>query len=389
MSDYDNTLNAAGIDRKWGDACLDSAHALQGYYQKRGIELARLDPACDGYSYWTIVDVMVPQGKTYTGQGFLNAFWEEKPGGLTLDQFRRFNGPTAILAKHDSEPPIAVSGQICKIALFISHFAPEAIEHAHIEWKISISDGESVSGLLGPFNAAPGDTKEIGICEFEVPDLKKPCRAVFEAALPGMNVVNSWDYWFFPKRLPAKGDRIAATDDIFDAIAIRYPGCIRTQSLDPAHCDLVIGSWDHPDLIKATRNGIRGLMIGPADGDPNVSLGWWSLGNQIGTVFANHPVFGDFPHNGKLTPLWFRLIKRGLPLPLSKEYGTLEHFAVGEGQEQYFSYVCQRKGPNGERLLITHGVDLLADTPEGAYLMDEMIRYVRSDEFTESAGDGE
>ena len=123
------------------------------------------------------------------------------------------------------------------------------------------------------------------------------------------------------------------------------------------------------------------MMIGPADGEPNVRLGWWWLGDQTGTAFARHPVFGDFPQDGKLSPLWFRIIKRGLPLPVDPKFGAFRHFAVGEGQKQYFTYICQKKGQNGERLLITHGVDLLAETPEGAYLLDSMIDYALSDAF--------
>ncbi len=122
-------------------------------------------------------------------------------------------------------------------------------------------------------------------------------------------------------------------------------------------------------------------MLGPAGGEPNVRLGWWSLGDQIGTAFARHPVFGDFPHDGKLSPLWFRLIKRGLPLPIAPEFGEFQHFAVGEGQKQYFSYICHKEGPDGQRLLITQGVDLLADTPEGTFLLDAMIDYAQSDAF--------
>ncbi|HOC70204.1 MAG TPA: hypothetical protein PKO23_15465, partial [Candidatus Hydrogenedentes bacterium] len=112
----------------------------------------------------------------------------------------------------------------------------------------------------------------------------------------------------------------------------------------------------------------------------NVELGWWWLGDQLGTAFANHPVFGDFPHNGVLTPLWFRLIKKGVPLPLT-QYGEFEYLAVGEGQTQYFAYIMEKQPPSGPPLLMTHGVDLLSDTPEGAYLLDAMITYMRSNAF--------
>lgn len=381
LEDYKASLAAAGLDRAWGDACLDAAHALQGYYQKRGIEQARLDPACDGYSYWTIVDVMVAQAGTYTGQGFLNAFWEEKPGGLTLDQFRRFNGPTALLARVEVSDAIAVTGDTRRVALWISPFGGEPLQGARVSWTLKAEDRVLAEGVLGPFDAAAGEVKQVGECVFTVPELAAPAHAALEARLDGTDVANAWDFWLFPKRPERQGAGLAATEDLFDTLAQRYPGIAKAGSPEAADARLVLGSWDHPALVEANRKGARGIMIGPADGEPNVTLGWWSLGDQIGTAFARHPVFGAFPHNGKLSALWFRLIKRGLPLPLDPKYGAFRHFAVGEGQSQYFAYLTQKTGPDGERLLISQGVDLLADTPEAACLLDAMVDYVLSDAF--------
>ena len=65
---------------------------MQRIYQKQGLERARLDAACGGYIYWTIVDV------GFNGdQGLLDQFWE--PKASTPEFFRQFNGPTAVLAK--------------------------------------------------------------------------------------------------------------------------------------------------------------------------------------------------------------------------------------------------------------------------------------------------
>lgn len=381
LEDYEASLSAAGLDRAWGDACLNAAHALQGYYQKQGIQRARLDPACDGYSYWTIVDVMVPQAGTYTGQGFLNAFWEEKPGGLTLDQFRRFNGPTAILATTEPASAIAVSDDSCKVTLWISHFDAGPLRQARLSWTLKTATDTLVAGTLAPFDVAPGDVKELGACIFVVPGLGKPAHAVFEARLDGTDISNAWDFWFFPKRTEKRGDGIAATEDLFELLSKRYPGIAKLGTPEAETAQLIVGSWDHPGLVEAIRKGNRGIMIGPAEGEPNVKLGWWSLGDQIGTAFARHPVFGEFPHDGGLSPLWFRLIKRGLPLPIDPNLGEFQYFAVGEGQKQYFAYLCQKEGPDGQRLLLTRGVDVLADTPEGAYLLDAMINYARSGAF--------
>jgi len=381
LADYEASLAAAGLDRSWGDACLNSAHALQGYYQKQGIEQARHDPACDGYSYWTIIDVMVPQASTYTGQGFLNALWEEKPGGLTIDQFRHFNGPTVILAKTEPAESIAVSGEPCKVTLGISHFNSEPLRQTKISWTLTSAADTLASGSLDPFDAATGDVKDIGVCTFTVPNLDKPVHAVLEAKLDGTDIMNAWEFWFFPKRIEKRGSGIAVTEDLFDILSRRYPGTAKVGTHEAEAAPLIVGSWDHPALIEASRKGKRGIMIGPAEGEPNVKLGWWSLGDQIGTAFARHPVFGEFPHDGKLSPLWFRLIKRGLELPLDPKFGAFQHFAVGEGKSQYFTYICQKKDPDGQQLLITRGVDLLADTPEGIYLLDAIVGYVQSDAF--------
>jgi hypothetical protein len=378
---YESSLRQAGLDRDWGDACLDAAHGLQAYYQKRGLEQARMDPACDGYSFWTIVDVMVPQEGTYTGQGFLNAFWEQKPGGLSPSQFRAFNGPTVILLKADADDRIAVSGDARRLPLWISHYGLEPLQRTPLVWTLHAASKTLASGTLSAFDAAAGDVKEVGRCEFTVPDIESPVRATLEARIDGTSVTNTWDFWLFPKRSTQDGHRVAVTPDLFDTLARRYNGLAKTGTLEADAATLVIGSWDHPDLLDQVRKGRRGLMIGPAEGRPNVDLGWWTLGEQAGTAFADHPAFGDFPHDGRISPLWFRLIKQGISLPIDPGFGQFNHLAVGEGKNAYYAYITEKKGRDGHGLLITRGVDLLADTPEGAWLLDAMIRYVRSDAF--------
>ena len=90
---------ARGAQPRVGRCLHGRGPPLQRYYQKQGLESARLDPACDGYCFWTIVDVLVKQRsaqKMYAGQGLYNAFWEPKSGGATPEDFRKFNGPTAL-----------------------------------------------------------------------------------------------------------------------------------------------------------------------------------------------------------------------------------------------------------------------------------------------------
>ncbi|HDP33983.1 MAG TPA: hypothetical protein ENN29_02615 [Candidatus Hydrogenedentes bacterium] len=335
-----------------------------------------MDPACDGYSYWTIVDVMVPQAGTYTGQGFLNAFWEEKTGGLTCERFRDFNDSTVLLAKIGPESGIAVSGEVCAADLWISHFTPETYESTQLSWRLTADDEALAEGITPRFDARPGDVKKVAQISFAVPELPRPVHALLEVSLAGYEIHNHWDLWFFPKREKPDVSGIAVTEDLYEILNARYTGLVKANAHDAKSAHLIIGSWDHPDLLAAVATGKRGVMIGPAEGKPNIELGWWSLGDQVGTAFANHAVFGDFPHAQTLSPLWFRLIKRGMPLPIKSKYGKHIYYAVGEGQKQYFAYIFQKAGDTTP-LLMTYGMDVLADTPEGAWLLDMFIHYMR------------
>ena len=58
------------------------------------------------------------------------------------------------------------------------------------------------------------------------------------------------------------------------------------------------------------------------------------MGNQVGTAFADHPAFGDFPKTESISPLWFRIIKKGMALPINPKLGKVEYLSVGEGEDE-------------------------------------------------------
>ena len=112
----------------------------------------------------------------------------------------------------------------------------------------------------------------------------------------------------------------------------------------------------------------------------NVHLDWWWIGNQAGTAMAKHPVFGDFPHAGHISPLWFRIVKNAPPLQPDDEYQGIEPLMVGEGILGYSVYLAQaRLGQS--RLLRVNGLALFGGGPESARLLDNIVDYARSDAF--------
>jgi hypothetical protein len=376
----DEWLKDAELDRRWGDACQDAAHALQRHYQKVGLEAARLDPACDGYSFWTIVDVIVQQGKTYSAQGFLNAFWKPKPHGATPQQFAAFNGATALLMKSEPAGRIAVTGDRVKLAFWISHYGDAPIEAGRLRWALREGNTALTEGTLDIARVELGSVRVLGESELVVPDLPKPARAVLEVWLDSTHVTNQWDFWLFPKRTVPRVEGIAVSRALHEKLAPLYSGLVPAGEPEAKSADLLISYLGSPDVEPALASGKRVLLVNRTTGSPNVSLGWWSMGQQVGTAFARHPALGEFPHEGYLSPLAFRILKTGQRLPAFGGLHPDEMFIVGEGLDSYFLYAGEGRAGQG-RALVTFGLDLLSGHPEGTCLLDGLIRYARSAEF--------
>ena len=117
------------------------------------------------------------------------------------------------------------------------------------------------------------------------------------------------------------------------------------------------------------------VSIDGADGKPNVSLGWWWMGDQVGTAIKGHPAFGDFPTEDVMTPLWFRLVRdKGLKLP-AEGVAPKDMIVVGEGGTACFLYLAEQR-VGRSHVLSCHGLDLVSETPEGNSLLRNFVRYL-------------
>ena len=228
----DRWLTDAGLDRRWGDACQDAAHALQRHYQKHGLEAARLDPSCGGYDFWTIVDVIVQQGNTYSAQGFLNPFWEPKSNGHTPGEFGVFNAATVLLLKTEPGHRIAVSGDRVRADFWISHYGDEPLKPARLAWTLCTGKTVLAEGTLDGGNVELGSVRSLGQSDLVIPDLQKPVHAVLQVSLTGKPVNNHWDFWLFPKRSPQQMRGIAVSRHLLPRLAPLYTGLVAAG--DPA-----------------------------------------------------------------------------------------------------------------------------------------------------------
>jgi len=371
-------LEAAGLSVKWGDDLLDSGHYLQRLWQKVGLESARLDPICDGYIYWTMMNV------GYFGdQGLLDSFWDVKK--TTPVFFRQFNGPTAVLAAHQQTPiganqRILAEGDTLEVDWWISHFDEAPLQNATLVWRVE-TDGKLLGGgKVEAIDAAVGEVRQVGAGSLAIEDIEKPVKARLIARLEHTAVENSWDLWLFPRLRPRAeaGKGLAASGRVYEALASRYPGLARAGEPGSVDADVIITDRLDGAALNALDDGKSALLVSLEGPSPGVTPGWWVLSAQAGTAIAEHPAFGDFPHDGHLNHHFFRLLKNTVPCRV-EEYRGVEKLMVNGGKQGYLAHVFQARAGKGK--LLACGLDVLSETPEAACLLDQFIQYARSPRF--------
>ena len=372
-------LAQSGLDMVWGDRLQDAQHALQRHYQQQGIEAARRDPYCDGYCFWTVVDVVVAQGSTYTAQGLFAPFWRQKRGGFSAREFARFNSPSCLLLDLPDENRVFTSGERLSADILFAHYGDAPLKDAVLDWRLDAAGtgGASVQGQVAlAGEIACGPARKITTVPLTFPAVEKPTRAAFVARIG--DVSNSWDFWIFPPRRLRDGSDLAVSPPLTDAMGRLYADFAATGTPEAEKAAVVVAAEGSPEAEKALAKGRRVVIVGKASGVPNVKLGWWWMGDQVGTALVKHPVFGDLPHEGHLSPLLFRIVGKGKPLE-GAGYASRDLFMVGEGGKGCFAYLAQRPAKDGKGFAVeSFGLDLLSGKPEGTAILDGMIDYARS-----------
>ncbi len=372
--DFRVDLAKAGLAWEWGVATLDAGNQLQRVFQKCGLEQARLDPACDGYVYWTIVDVGSP-----AAQGLFNQFWE--PKASTAAYFRQFNSPTAVLAKFSPKERILWAGDDLAIDWWIAHYDPKPLKAQSLVWHLRSGEVPIRSGTLPLFDAESGEVKSIGTIRLKAPEVTKPTKLRLVGELSGREISNSWDLWIFPHLDSSadSGKSVGASPRVHRYLKERYPNLTQVSAPAMDTCELWLTERFDTNAVAALRHGKKVLLLGLPGVAPGVQLGWWSIGKQAGTAIAHHPAFGDFPHEGYLNELLFRLSGRTVGAAENEALRQVEPLMVTRGAAGYLLDVFQARAGKGK--LFASGLNLLSDYPEAAYLLDQFVRYVRSPEF--------
>ena len=415
----------AGLTWAQATDCFEAGFRLQSIFHKIGLESARLDPRLDGYSMWLLVDF-----PPAAWNGLLNIFYEPKHS--TADYFRSFNQPVVLLARDpDPKPgiflrgfaavagdytfdevkaqqhlstnygflrpmlnlfddwPLYSSGQKVPVEWVISNFGDTPIKNAKLTWRLL--DGRKVSAKETLSNVAVevGDVATVGQAAITLPEVAKPLKATVEVSLTGGKWSNSWDLWVFPevRKMADLGQKLAVSDGLYDLLASRYLNVVRIGDLGAKEAKVLITNGDGDAIVEALEKGKRVLCLSLPKSKAfkvNPRLGNWRWREQAGTILSTETkAFGDFPNEGYMNQPYFRVLSQAVKLEPGGFAEGAEPLMFGWGDAGFFACVFEANAGAGK--VLVSGLDLTEKTvalPESAYLLDQMIRYVVSDEFS-------
>ena len=382
-----------GLDHAWGDRLQDAQHKMQAVWRKYGLESARIDPFCDGYSYWSLQDVGSPQKGTFTGQSLFDPFWGEKPNGEKMSDIAVYNSPSCVLLTDGEDPElwpdgtprpdgfkmfadrvatnrVRCAGETLSARFHFAHYGEAPLKDAALEWRLVSQDGSALaSGEHAIGNQPLGPARVVALENVVIPSVAKPCRArlVATVSAEGFSAANSWNYWLFPRRERKNRPDVACADAFASALSTRYGSLLPERDWRKAKVVVApYGSGLEKDALAAGKSVVS---LANQTGAPDIFLGWWWMGDQMGAALRDSPILSRLPEERFLCPLFFRIGKTGLKMPV-EGFEEKDFVMVGEGAEACFLYLADSRRSDGARRVLVAGLDVLSDTAEGAAILD-------------------
>ena len=373
-----------GLGSADGDRLQDAQHALQATWQKIGIESARKDPYCDGYSFWSLQDCVFVNEKgwtgmvdrenpAYMGQGLFDPFLGEKPCGQTAASFAIFNSPVGVFIDARPEHLHLVSGEPFAFDVLVANYGDAPIEDATVRWSFGRVNLATAPVPVG--RVEPGAVRKIASIRAEVPVCTGPLAdelSVEVVSGDGTQAFrNSWPCWLFPKVERRDGADIAVSGALQETVRLAFDNVLASNRV--AEAKVVIADFGSSEVAAALARGQCVIEVGGMDGKPNVSLGWWFLGDVVGASFDTaHPALARLPESRVLSPLHFRIFKKGLKLPVSG-FGRETLAVTSEGASGCCLHLAARVTSTGARHILVYGLDLGSDLPEARAILDGVV----------------
>jgi len=350
-----NLLEAGLLNR--ADKYYRNSVAWLHTFRKQAIETVRRSKYYRGYDFLGGHDHNQIGGGYEAG--FLNAFFELKPGDKR-DDFLRYNNASVLLLDVGPER-IFMAGDSAVFALKFSHWDSKPIENGHLSWKLVNQNGfEYDSGELNQIQFPSGQLGLLDSLHLYLPAYADPDYLSLQVTLmDGANHwMNDWDFWVFPE-VPT-----------LPALPFEQEGVEVIRTLTDA---------TFQQLIQGQTVVLLGTDIFPShDLDYTIGLAGRTHGN-LATVIENHPIMKNFPHQGwcswQFRPMFSdtaTIVFNETDIPFEPIIEIVSSYKYIIKQAVLFELQV------GQGRLIVTSLHFQDEDPAGQYLLSNILKYAQN-----------
>ena len=358
----------------------DASQRLQFQEAKLSMENCRRSfPTLAGICHFNAMDA------SPSPQGMLTEFYQPKYAGR--ERWLQTNGDTVLLAGLEADDRVLAAGQTLRVPILASDFSHPPFATGVVTWTLTgPGAGVLAAGSL-TFTPEPFSTCPVGEIVAELPQVAAalPLTLHVEWRDADRAATNDWRLWLYPTAsLPRGLARYGAGTTSWVGQWTEVPVASVPEPTSPLLLtevlDDVVEAYLHQGgrvLLAATEGLVRPhppnfgfvryYFTPPANYAPYED-------GQNGTLVANHPLLGAFPHEGFADLNWFRMMDPAPPLDL-EPLGLTDGEPVVRVIHRY--PVCRplaylHEVAVGRGRLILCALHLSPDWPEARFLLSEV-----------------
>lgn len=391
---YDGAVRPYAIDIARDAAARNGqAHLLETYAQntqrlqfleaKAQMEACRRDhPDMAGICHFDAMDA------NPSPQGVVTEFYSRKLIDATT--WRQTNGDTVVMSSLGIDDRVLQENMRFRCRFFISDFSHPPYRVPVLRWRLASASQTLASGELRPRHL-PFLTCDAGEIAVTLPSCDSPCVLRLEAELveAERTANNAWDLWLFPG--DAAWPDHASVYGRAEHTWLREWHELPVAAPDP-HGDAVILTEVLDETLMAYMQRGGRVILAAGEGmvrphSPNFGYVKYFFtppanyapyeDGQNGTVILDHPMLGDFPHDGFADLQCFRMIDDSPPLDLvpldladaDPVIRVIHRYPVCRP----LGYLAERRV--GKGVLIVCALDLNPSWPEARFLLSRLCEY--------------
>jgi hypothetical protein len=330
-------------------------------------------------------------------QGILDEFYERKL--VDAASWLQTNGDTVVMSSLEFDNHVVRAGDrfVCRFS--VSDFSHPSMKVPTLTWRL-VDGGRTLASGTVRYSHRPSCTCPAGKIAFRVPSVSRPVTACLEVVLREgrREIRNTWNVWLFPKEtsLPVGIFRCGKSRHTWLKDWTQLPS-VSEEILARGGARVVLAECLDERLVAFMRKGGR-VILAAGEGlvrahhplfgyvkyffTPPANYAPYEDG-QNGTIIRDHPMLGDFPHEGFADFQFFRVMEEAPPIEL-KPLDLAEGEPVIRVIHRYpvchpLAYLVERSVGQGGIILCA--MQLNPAFPEAHYLLKCLCAYAKGRKF--------